>query len=346
MSLPQENLYYGPPTHSQFARDLQEHVGSIPGVISVSAVSHLPIGGGMAGRGFVIEGRPDAGVENQPGGGYSVVCPNYFQTMGIKLLNGREFTERDSQNAPGVIVINETLSKRFWPDENPIGKRIKIGFFDSKEPWLTIVGVAQDVKQEGLARESHGEFFRPYSQAAWPVMTIVVRTVSGTAAFINPIKQALARIEPERGVSGIRTMEEVMHDSLGAWRFPAVLLLAFSFIALILAAVGISGVVSFSVSQRTREIGIRMALGASKHDVLRLMLDRSMGAALIGVGLGLAGSFALTRFLTGMLFEVKPMDPLVHGTVALLLSGVALFASYLPARRATMVDPMIALRYE
>ncbi len=346
MSLPQENLYYSPPAHPQFAHELQAQVGSIPGVIAVSAVSHLPIGGGQAGRGFVIEGRPDPGSENQPGAGYSVICPNYFQTMGIKLVSGREFTEQDTQNAPGVIVLNEALAKRYWPNENPIGKRIKIGYFDSDAPWLTIVGITQDVKQGGLDRQSRAEFFRPYNQAAWPVMTIVVRTVSGTAAFINPVKQALLRVEPDRAVSGIRTMDDVISGSLGARRFPMYLLLAFSLVALLLAAVGISGVVSFSVSQRTREIGIRMALGADKGSVLRLVLNRSMGAAIIGIGLGLAGSFALTRFLTGMLFEVKPMDPMVLGTVAVLLTGVAFVACYLPARRAMKEAPMIALRYE
>ena len=232
MSLPQENPYYSPPAHPQFARELQAQVGSIPGVVSVSAVSHLPIGGGQAGRGFVIEGRPDPGTENQPNAGYSVICPNYFQTMGIRLISGREFTERDTPNAPGVIVINEALAKRYWPDENPIGKRIKIGYFDSNSPWLTIVGLVQDVKQGGLDRQSRREFFRPYNQAAWPVMTIVVRTAANSAGLINPIKQALARIEPERGVSGIRTMDEVLYNSLGARRFPMLLLLAFSCVAL------------------------------------------------------------------------------------------------------------------
>lgn len=346
MSLPQENTFYGPPTHPQFAHELQEQVGSIPGVVAVSAISQLPIGGGSAGRGFVIEGRPDPGSENQPGARYSIACPNYFHTMEIPMVSGREFTEQDLPNAPGVIVINETMAKRFWPDENPLGQRIKIGRFDAKEPWLTIVGIHKDIKQSGLDQEIRPQFFRPYNQAAWPIMTIVVRTSSGPAGFVNPVKQALARIEPQRGIIGFRTMDEIMYDSLGARRFPMMLLLAFSFVALTLAAVGISGVVSFSVSQRTREIGIRMALGARKGDAVRLVLSHSLGATLIGIVMGVAGSFILTRFLMEQLYEVKPMDPVVLGAVALILAGVALASCYLPARRATKVDPMIALRSE
>jgi putative ABC transport system permease protein len=346
ISLPQENTYYGPPGHPQFAHDLQEHVGSIPGVVSVSAISHLPIGGGGAGRGFVIEGKPDPGSENQPGAGYSVVCPNYFRTMGIKLISGREFTELDSQNAPGVIVINEAMARRYWPNEDPLGKRIKIGLFNSDGPWVTIVGIAQDVKQGGLDRLPRPAFVRPYNQAAWPTMTVIVRTASSPRAFIDPVKQALARFEPDRAPSGIRTMDEVLYNSVGARRFPMMLLVAFSLVALTLAAVGISGVVSFSVSQRTREIGIRIALGARKGQVIRLALNRSMAAALIGVAVGLAASFGLTRFLTGLLFEVKPMDPIVIGSAALTLAGVAFIACYLPARRAAKIDPMISLRCE
>lgn len=344
MSLPQENTFYGPPGHPEFARNLQQYVGSIPGVISVSAVSHTPIGGGNAGRGFVIEGRPDPGSENQPGAKYTIACPNYFQTMGIKLITGREFSEQDSLNAPGVIVINEAMAKRNWPDEDPLGKRIKIGLFNGDAPWLTIVGVTRDVKQGGLDRTPRPEFFRPYNQAAWPVMTVVVRTAYSPRAFITPIKQALAKFEPDRAPSGIRTMEEAIYDSMGSRRFPMMLLIAFSLVALTLAAVGISGVVSFAVSQRTREIGIRMALGAQKGAVIRLILNRSMAAALIGVGVGLAASLALTRFLSGLLFEVKPMDPIILGAAASILASVAFIACYLPARRATKVDPMIALR--
>lgn len=346
MSLPQENTFYGPPGHPQFTHNLQEFVGSIPGVVSVSAVSHAPIGGGNAGRGFVIEGRPDPGTENQPGGKYTIVCPNYFRTMGIRQISGREFTEQDSLNAPGVTVINEAMAKRFWPDEDPLGKRIKIGSFNSDSPWLTIVGVTQDVKQNGLDRQPRPEFFRPYNQAAWPVMTVVARTASNPAVLINPIKQALAKFEPDRAASGIRTMEEMIQDSVGSRRFPMMLLVAFSVVALLLAAVGISGVVAFSVSQRTREIGIRMALGAQKGAVIGLVLKRSMIAALIGVGVGLLASLALTRFLTGMLYDVKPMDPVALSVAAAILATVALIACYLPARRATKVDPMIALRCE
>jgi predicted permease len=346
MSLPQENTFYGPPGHPEFPRNLQQFVGSIPGVISVSAVSHAPIGGGNAGRGMVIEGRPDPGSENQPGGKYTIACPNYFQTMGIKVISGREFTEEDSLNAPGVTVINEAMAKRFWPNEDPIGKRIKIGLFNSDAPWLTIVGVTADVKQGGLDRQPRPEFFRPYNQAAWPVMTVIVRTASSPRAFITPIKQALAKFEPDRAPSGIRTMEEVIYDSMGSRRFPMMLLVAFSLVALTLAAVGISGVVAFAVSQRTREIGIRMALGAQKGSVIRLVLNRSMTAALIGVGIGLAASYGLTRFLTGLLYEVKPMDPLVLSAAALILASIAFLACYLPARRAAKVDPMIALRCE
>jgi putative ABC transport system permease protein len=312
----------------------------------VSAVSHAPVGGGNAGRGFVIEGRPDPGSENQPGAKYTIICPNYFRTMGIRQIGGREFTERDSLEAPGVIVINEAMAKRYWPNEDPLGKRIKIGFFNSDAPWLTIVGITQDVKQGGLDRQTRPEFFRPYNQAAWPVMTVVVRTASSPRAFVEPVKQALARFEPDRAASGIRTMDEAIYDSVGSRRFPMMLLAAFSLVALTLAAVGISGVVGFAVSQRTREIGIRMALGARKGDVIRLSLYRSLAAALIGVGVGLGASLALTRFLTGLLFEVKPMDPFVIGSVTLILAGVAFVASYLPARRAAKVDPMIALRCE
>jgi predicted permease len=346
MSLPQENLYYGPPVNKRFTQDLQTHVGSLPGVLAVSGIGHLPLSGANAGRGFTIEGRPDPGPENQAGAGYSVACPNYFQTMGIPLVAGREFSEQDRFGAPGVIVINETMARKYWPDEDPIGKRIKLGYFDSKEPWLTVVGVAKDVRHSGLDRRINQWFVRPYDQAAWPFMTIVVRTAGAPMSMAESIKKALAKVEPDRPVSSTETMEDVVRNSVGPRRFPMILLIAFALLALTLAAVGISGVVSYSVTQRTQEIGIRLALGAQKRDVLKLILGRSMISVLAGVVIGLAAAAGLMRFLAGLLYEVKPLDPWVLSIVAALLTGVALAASYVPALRATKVDPIVALRYE
>jgi len=346
MSLPQENLYYSPPTHKQFAHDLQEHVGSIPGVVAVSAVSHLPLTGAGAGRGFTVEGRPDPGPQDQPGAAYSVVCPHYFETMRIPLIAGREFTERDDESAPGVIIINEAMAKRYWPDEDPIGRRIKLGHFDSKNPWMTVVAVIPDIHRWGLDQKMGPEFFRPYLQAAWPFMTIVVRTSQNPLTLEDPIKSALARMEPDRPVSSVETMENVVGQSVGSRRFPMILLGVFAMLAVILAAVGIAGVVAYSVSQRTNEIGIRVALGAQSKDVLKLIIGSSLGWTLAGVAAGVGGAIAFTRLLRGLLYEVAPLDPIVLAAVCLLLLAVSLLASYLPARRATKVDPVIALRSE
>ncbi len=346
MSLPQINIYYGPPVHARFCQDLDERVGTLSGVVSVSAIAHLPLGGGSAGRGFWIEGRPDPGAGNNPGANYTVTCPNYIRTMGIPLLEGREFTHQDKVGATDVIVINQAMARKYWPKEDPIGKRIKLDLTISQEPWFTIVGVVGDVRHWGLDDQMYPQFFRPYTQAAWPVMTMVVRTASSPAMFTNPVKKALAEIDPEQPVSRVQTMEEVVSESVGPRRFPMLLLASFALLALALAAVGISGVVGFSVAQRTHEIGIRMALGAQTRDVLRLIVSRSMVWALAGVGVGVAGALGLTRLLAGLLYGVKPTDPVVLGAVSLLLAVVALLASYLPARRATKVDPMVALRYQ
>ena len=345
MSLPQKNTYYGPPEHARFCQDLAVQVGTLPGVASVSGISHLPMQGN-AGRGFVIEGQADPGPEHQPGAGYSVACPGYFRTLDVPLLEGREFTDEDTVSAPGVIVINQTMARRYWPKEDPVGKRIKIGYFDSHEPWLTVVGVVGDVRHWGLDREVRPEFFRPYTQAAWPVMTIVVRTALAPASFTRPVKQALADIEPEQPVSDTSTLEEVVRDSVGSRRFPMLLLSAFAFLALGLAAVGITGVVSYAVTQRTHEIGIRLALGAQPRDVLRLIVGGSMAWALAGVVLGIAGAAGVTRFLSELLYGVRPTDPMVFCAVSLILTGVALLASYIPARRSMQVDPIVALRCE
>ncbi|HUE01510.1 MAG TPA: ABC transporter permease [Bryobacteraceae bacterium] len=343
MSVPQEEIYVGPPGLPRFCQDLDEHVGAIPGVVSVGAVAHLPFEGN-AGRSFQIEGRPPAAPGQFPGANYTVACPNYFRTMGIPIVRGREFTTQDTVNAPGVIVINETMARAFWPKEDPIGRAIRLGGSDG--PRLTIVGVAGDVHHVGLDAPVQRQFFRPYMQAGWPVMTVVVRTIHAPATFAAPVKKALASALPDWPVAGFQTMEEVVHDSTGSRRFPMLLLSVFSVVALGLAAVGIVGVVGHSVTQRTHEIGLRMALGARTMDVLRLVVSSNMVWVLVGLAAGLAGSAALTRLLAGLLYGVRPLDPVVLGGVSVLLAAVALFASYLPARRAAKIDPMAALRIE
>ena len=343
MSLPQENIYNGPPGLPRFCQELDQHVGAIPGVVSAGAVAHLPFKGN-AGRGFQVEGQPAADKEHRPGAAYSVACPNYFRAMGVPLRKGREFTHQDTVSAPGVIVINETMAHRFWPKEDPIGKAIRLGGSDG--PRLMVVGVVGDTHNWGLDKQVYSQFFRPYTQAAWPVMNVVVRTATAPATFTTPVKKALAEALPDRPVSEAQFMEDVVRDSTGSRRFPMLLLATFSVLALALAAVGIYGVVSYSVAQRTHEIGIRMALGAGRADVLTLVMTRGMAWVFGGLVIGVAGAVGLTRLLGGLLYSVKPTDPVVLSGVALLLGIVAMLANYVPARRATKVDPMVALRYE
>ena len=343
MSLPQEIIYNGPPDHPLFCRDMDARVSAIPGVVAVGAVAHLPFRGD-AGRGFLVEGRPDPGPANQPGAQYTVACPNYFRALGVPLLEGREFTHLDSLGAPGVIIINETMAHKYWPNEDPLGKAIRLG--NAAGQRLTIVGVVGDVHQTGLDDPVRPQFFRPYSQAGWPVIRVVVRTTGVPASYTPVLKKALAEVEPERPVSDVELMQDIVEGSVGSRRFPAFLLTAFATLALALAAVGIVGVVSYSVAQRTQEIGIRMALGASKADVLTLILSGSMAWVFAGIVIGIVGSFGLTGLLGALLYGVRPGNPLVLGTVSALLACVALLASYIPARRAAKVDPMVALRYE
>ena len=344
MSLPQENLYYGPPGNPRFCDALDRQVGSVAGVASVSAIAHLPLTGANAGRGVAIEGRPDPGPQNQLGAAYSVACPNVLRTLGMSLVAGREFTQQDTLASPGVVLINEAMARRDWPNEEAVGKRFKIGLFGSDAPWLTVVGVFRNVRQGGLDTEPGPWFLRPYTQAAWPFMSVVVKTASAPATFVAPVKQAIATIEPNQPVSAIRTMEDVVGTSVSSRRFPMLLLSGFGVLALVLAAVGIAGVVGYSVVRRTQEIGLRMALGAQRRDVLRLVLGQSLIWTLAGVAGGLAAAHGLLRFLDTLLYGIKPADPLVLGSASALLVGVALAASYLPARRAMRIDAVRALR--
>jgi putative ABC transport system permease protein len=346
MSLPQEDLYYGPPDHAGFCQALDTQVRSVPGVVSVSGIGHLPIGGGSAGRSVGIEGQPDPGDGRRPGAGYTVACPNILRTLGIKLLAGREFTQQEAVGTPGVALINQAMAREFGPKGEAVGRRFKIGGVNSDNPWLTVVGVYDNVRQRGLDREARPWFIRPYSQAGWPWMSIVTKTAAAPASFTGPVKKAIAIIEPNQPVSDIRTMDQVVGASVSSRRFPMLLLSGFAVLALLLAAVGIAGVVAYSVVQRTQEIGVRMALGAETRHVLQLVVGHSLWWTLAGVIGGVIASLGLLRMLQGIVYGVAPTDPFVLAAVSLLLVVVALAASYVPARRAARVNPVTALRCE
>ena len=328
-----------------FFDELLGRIESLPGVQSASGINHLPLGGDTWGIGFAIEGRPLPPPGERPGAVYRIVRPHYFQTMGATLLEGRDFTERDNESAPGVVIINETFARRHWPNEDPIGKRIRIAI-DESGP-REIVGVVKDVKQRDWTAEPQPEMYLPHFQAAAPrYLTLVVRADSNPLNLAAAVEGEVWAIDKNLPVSEVRSMEEVIAASIAQQRFNVLLLGIFASVALILAAVGIYGVMSYSVTQRTQEIGIRMALGAQTSDVLKMVVGQVMKLVAIGIGAGLIGAFLLTRLLSSLLYQVSATDPVTFAVIALVLTSVALLACYLPARRAAKVDPMTALRYE
>jgi putative ABC transport system permease protein len=345
LALPQADTY-GPPTRTTFCDDVEREVGRLPGVSSVSAMSHLPLSGANAGRGFAIEGRPPDPPNEGPSASYRLTCPGYFKTLGIPMVKGRDFTLADSTTSPEVVIINEATALRYWPDRDPIGQRFKLGSVTSSNPWMTVVGIARNVRHFGLDTEARREIFRPYSQASWPAMAVVVKTAAEPAPMAASVRAALAKVAPDQPVSNIRTMEQVVAQSVGSRRFPMLLLGLFSAVALVLAAIGVYGVVNYVVSQRLREMGIRMALGARAWQVTRLVLERSLLPIGAGIVAGIAGSLAASRLLSALLFDVAPGDPAVLGIIVLILGATAIAACLVPARRAAGIDPLVVLRDE
>jgi putative ABC transport system permease protein len=259
-------------------------------------------------------------------------------------MRGRDFTDHDTEAAPGVVLINQAMVRRFWPDEDPLGKQITM---DGKS-FFSIVGVVGNVRQLGQASEPRPEVYFSYLQdpVFWPYRTLIVRSAGDPLKLVGLVEQAVWSANRDQPVSNIRTMEQVLADSVAQPRIFTLLLGVFAALALALASVGIYGVVSYSVSQRTHEVGVRLALGAEQFDVLRLVVGQGMLLTGIGLGIGLAGAMALTRFLSSFLYGVRPTDPITFAAVALALAGVALLATYIPARRAMKVDPVVALHYE
>jgi putative ABC transport system permease protein len=328
-----------------FFQQVIERVRALPGVQGVGAVSDLPLaeGGFFA---FIIEGRASASAQDDPSAIWRAINPEYFRTMGMQLRRGREFTEHDQPGALEVIVINETMAASFWPGEDPIGKRIQIYDDVAPMPWREIVGVVNDTKEAGLSAPSRPEIYVPFSQRPRTAMTLIAHTTAGPEQLAGAMRAAVQTVDPEQPVFRISTMEQFFSAEVAVPRATMFLLGALAVAALLLAAVGIYGVMAHAVTQQTHEIGIRTALGATQRDVLRLVVGQGMTLTLIGVVIGLAGAFALTRLMTSLLFGVSATDPATFTVIALLLTGVALFACYVPARRATKVDPLTALRYE
>lgn len=338
---------------SAFYRELKERVENLPGVESFATSFSLPLGGGMTvADEFEIEGKPWTPSDPEPTAQMRPVSPSFFDTMGIRLVAGRTFTEHDDATSQGVVVINQEMARLYWSGDDPIGKRLRakidlgaeLGRFEN-DSW-EIVGVVGDVRQGELRSAVRPEIYLSTMQGPWLLMNLIVRTSSDPAGLVKPIVAEVHAMDPDLPVVRVRTMEQIISASLSQPRFNAWLVSVFAAFALGLTAMGLYGVLSYSVQQRTREIGLRMALGAGKKDVLWLVVSRGMMVALAGLAAGLLGAFFVVRLMAGLLFGVTSTDPATFAGVSLVLVLVALVATYLPARRAAGLDPMTTLRFE
>jgi putative ABC transport system permease protein len=348
-----EAKYSTPESQWHFYEQVVDRVRALPGVESAAAVDVLPLNGFTGTIGIRFEGQPSAPPGAAPSAPDTMVSPDYFRVMRVPLISGRFFDERDGMHKDFPVIVNRSFARRFFPNVDPIGKRVRVGAPDW--PWRTIVGVVGDIKQLGVAQPGEAEMYRPYAASGDdPVAahetsfatTIVVRSRSNPLTLASAIRQQVSKLDSNLPIFDIATMEQRLASSLAAPRFNATLLGIFAGFSLVLAVVGIYGVISYFVSQRTHEIGIRMALGALPANVLRIVMSEALTIIAVGLALGIAACFALTRYMAGLLFQIRPTDPLTIAAVSIGLGAVALQASYLPARRAINVDPVTALRHE
>jgi len=342
---PQTGPYYRHERRVAFHRAAQERVSRLPGVEAVGWTNQLPLDGSGGARSFWIEGRPVETAQVSVAEPF-YVSPGYFQALQIPLVGGRYFNDHDDEKAPGVLLISESLAARFFPNEDALGKRIRPGGADSTAPWIEIVGVVRDVKSAALEAENSPQMYRCIWQRSRLESALVVRGVFDPAGMKEALRREIRKEDPDLPIFGVRTMSEVMAASVAQKRFAMLLLGLFATVALLLAAVGVYGVMAYLVEQRAHEIGVRLALGAEARDILRLVVGRGLVLTLWGGAIGLLGALALTRFLSSLLFDLSATDPTTYLGVTLLLAAVALLACWIPARRATKVDPMVALRNE
>jgi predicted permease len=350
---------YGPPDKfSAFIREALLRLQPLPGAEAASTVTCLPTQCD-ADISFTIEGRIGPGSDQAFGDGqYRIISADYFQAMRIPLLHGRYLTEGDSERSQPVAIVNETMARKFWPNQNALGQQFIIGKPmgpEWTEPPRVIVGIVGDVKEISLSESAEPGMFVPYGQVPAHLLPVLIREIAPRWAVRvkgNPMsvaaaaKRAILQVDPDVAMAQARSLEEVLSASLGRRRFNTILLGTFAALALALASVGIYSVLSYSVNRRVHEIGIRMALGAGRREVIRLVVEEGMATAAVGIAVGLVAALGLTRLLASMLYGLTPSDPVTFVAGALLLGMVSLPACYIPARRATKVDPMVALRYE
>jgi predicted permease len=333
--------YQDPAKQVAFFEQALQRVRSLPGVVAAGACTSLPPTYIQQSTGFTIEGRPAETGTQPPTAIYMPATPGFVEALGLPLVRGRTIADADTAQAPGVVVINQTLANRFFTNEDPVGRRITLGGV-----LRTIVGVVGDAKYQGLGLEAGSQAYVPHAQSPFPGMRLVVRTTTDPLSLVFAVRAQIQSVDSEEGPTRFAPMTQLLSESVAQPRFNAFLIGLFAVLAFFLSAIGIYGVINYDVTQRTGEIGVRMALGAQSRDVVRLILRQGLILTLGGLLAGLAGAFALTRFLNGLLFEVKPTDPLTYVVVAGALAVVAIAACLIPARRATKVDPLVALRYE
>ena len=338
-----EYRYPTPAKMAAFTRDLLPRMQSIPGVESAAIVNYLPLSGWSGWQDFTIEGQPPVTGAAGPSGGFQVVSEDYFRAMGIQVKAGRTFTPRDSDGAPRVAAVNQTMAQRYWPGQNPIGQRILVAAQGGPQP-IEIIGIVGDVRAHGLEEPVEAELYVPLAQNPSAILGLVLKSNVAPASLAGQLRAAVWSVDPEQPVTYEMPLKDLASESLAFRRAGMILAGAFGVLALVLAAIGIFGVLSYSVSRRTREIGIRMALGATRGEVASRIMREGLVMTALGIAIGLAAALTLSTFMRSVLFEVKPGDPLTYIAVAAILLGVAALATLIPARRATGVDPLVALR--